>query len=131
VLHFDIDRTFWEVLCVDHLKLLRNTVLWANSEAPVVSVEGPGLLDVVVWRNPGSITVHLVNLTNPMAMKGPYRSFFPVGPHTVQISLASDLQPKKARLLAAEADVDLSRSGTVLTVRVPSILDHEVVAIDL
>ena len=26
---FDIDRTFWEILCVDHGKVLRNAVLWA------------------------------------------------------------------------------------------------------
>jgi len=31
----------------------------------------------------------------------------------------------------AESDVELSRSGTVLFVHVPSILDHEVIAIDL
>jgi hypothetical protein len=128
---FDIDRTFWEVLCADHLKVLRNTVLWANNEAPIVEVDGPGLLDVTVWRNAGSITIHLVNMTNPMAMKGPYRAFFPVGPHTVRISLPSDLQVKKARLLVAETNVDLSRSGGVLTVHLPSILDHEVVVIDL
>ena len=128
---FDIDRTFWEVLCADHLKVLRNTVLWANNEAPIIEVDGPGLLDVTVWRNPGSITIHLVNMTNPMAMKGPYRAFFPVGPHTVRLSLPSDLQPKHGRLLVAETDVEISRSGTVLTVRVPSILDHEVIAIDL
>jgi hypothetical protein len=128
---FDIDRTFWEVLCADHLKVLRNTVFWANNEAPIVEVDGPGLLDVTVWRNAGSITIHLVNMTNPMAMKGPYRAFFPVGPHTVRISLPSDLQVKKARLLVAETNVDLSRSGGVLTVHLPSILDHEVVVIDL
>jgi hypothetical protein len=128
---FDIDRTFWEVLCADHLKVLRNTVLWANNEAPVVEVDGPGLLDVTVWRNPGSITIHLVNLTNPMAMKGPYRTFFPVGPHTVRLSLPSDLNPTHARLLVAETDVEFLRTGSVLTVRVPSILDHEVVAIEL
>jgi hypothetical protein len=128
---FDIDRTFWEVLSADHLKVLRNTVLWANNEAPVVEVDGPGLLDVTVWRNPGSITIHLVNLTNPMAMKGPYRTFFPVGPHTVRLSLPSDLNPTHARLLVAETDVQFLRTGSVLTVRVPSILDHEVVAIEL
>lgn len=127
----DIDRTFWEVLCVDHLKLLRNTVLWANNEAPVVEVEGPGLLDVTVWRNPGSITIHLVNLTNPMAMKGPYRDFFPIGPHTLKFNLPSHLQAKQAQLLVANKSIDLSRSSSQLTVRVPSILDHEVVAIDL
>jgi hypothetical protein len=84
-----------------------------------------------VWRNPGSITIHLVNLTNPMAMKGPYRTFFPVGPHTIRLTLPSDLNPIHARLLVAETDVDFSRSGSVLTVRVPSILDHEVVALEL
>jgi len=128
---FDIDRTFWEVLCADHLKVLRNTVLWANNEPPIIQVDGPGLLDVTLWRNPGSITIHLVNLTNPMAMKGPYRTFFPVGPLTLRLSLPSDLHPTHGRLLVADTNVDLSRSGSVLTVHVPSILDHEVVAIDL
>jgi trehalose utilization protein len=29
---WDIDRTFWEVLAVDHFKLLRNAVDWATGE---------------------------------------------------------------------------------------------------
>ncbi len=33
---WDIDRTFWEVLSVDHLKLLRNAVAWATNEDPPV-----------------------------------------------------------------------------------------------
>lgn len=128
---FDIDRTFWEVLCADHLKVMRNTVLWANNEAPLVEVDGPGLLDVTAWRNPGSITIHLVNLTNPMTMKGPYRDFFPVGPHTVRLKLPSDLQVRRARLLVADRNLDFTHAASMLIVRVPSILDHEVVAIDL
>jgi hypothetical protein len=58
---WDIDRTFWEVLCVDHGKLLRNAVAWATNEEPVVTVTGPGVIDVTVWRQANSITVHLVN----------------------------------------------------------------------
>jgi hypothetical protein len=123
---FDIDRTFWEVLCTDHLKVLRNTILWANNEAPIVEVDGPGLLDVTVWRNSNSVTVHLVNLTNPMAMKGPYRDFFPVGPQVIRLRLPGKLQAKRARLLAATKDV-----GSTLSITVPSVLDHEVVAIDI
>ena len=46
--HSIIDRTFWEVLSADHLKLLRNTLEWAHNEPPVVEVNGPGLLDVTV-----------------------------------------------------------------------------------
>ena len=60
-------------MCVDHGRLLRNAVEWAANEPSPVEVEGLGLLDVSVWRQRESITVHLVNLTNPMMMKGPLR----------------------------------------------------------
>jgi hypothetical protein len=70
----------WEVLCIDHGRLLQNSVRWAaNNEESPVSVSGPGLLDVTVWRQKSSITVHMVNLTNPMTMKGPYRYLIPAG----------------------------------------------------
>ncbi len=128
---FDVDRTFWEVLSADHLKLLRNTVLWANNEEPMVQADGPGFLDVTAWRNPGSITIHLVNLTNPMTMKSPYRGFFPVGAQTLKLSLPSEIHAKQARLLVADKNVAIERSGSALTLTVPSILDHEVVAIDI
>jgi hypothetical protein len=128
---FDIDRTFWEVLNEDHLKVMRNTLLWAHNEAPLVEVTGPGLLDVTAWRNQGSITVHLVNLTNPMAMKGPYRDFFPVGAQTVRLRLPGEIHAKGARLLVAGTSAAIDRSGSTLTLTVPSVLDHEVVAIDV
>jgi putative glycosyl hydrolase-like family 6 (GHL6) protein/glycosyl hydrolase family 42 (putative beta-galactosidase) len=128
---FDIDRTFWEVLSEDHLKVMRNALLWAHDEAPLVEVTGPGLLDVTAWWNPSSITVHLVNLTNPMAMKGPYRDFFPVGAQTLKLNLSGDIRAKQARLLVAGASVAFEISGSTLTLTVPSVLDHEVVAIDI
>ncbi|WP_263352838.1 alpha-amylase family protein [Acidicapsa acidisoli] len=128
---FDIDRTFWEVLSEDHLKMMRNALLWAHDEAPMVEVAGPGLVDVTAWRNPGSITIHLVNLTNPMAMKGPYRDFFPVGAQRIRLRLLGDIPAKEARLLVAGASVPVERSGLTLTLTVPSVLDHEVVAIEV
>ena len=128
---FDIDRTFWEVLSEDHLKVMRNTVSWANNETPVLEVSGPGLLDVTAWRNPGSITVHLVNLTNPMAMKGPYRDFFPVGPQIVKLTVPEGLRATLAKLLVSGKVVAAERSGSMLTFTVPSVLDHEVAAIDI
>ena len=133
---FDIDRTFWEVLCADHLKLLRNTIEWANNpgaqnEAPMIEVAGPGVLDVTIWQNSGSITIHLVNLTNPMTMKGPYRDFFPIGAQTIKLRLPSGIRAKQARLLVSEKVAPINRSGDDLILNVPSILDHEVVAIDI
>ena len=128
---WDIDRTFWEVLCVDHFKLLRNAVTWATHEDPMVTVTGPGVLDVTLWRQKQSLTVHLVNLTNPMMMKGPVRELIPIGEQTVRLRLPDGMRAKQVQLLAADKAARVKRSGPYLNVTVPSILDHEVVAIDL
>jgi hypothetical protein len=128
---WDIDRTFWDVLSVDHFKLLRNAVTWATNEDPPVTVTGPGVLDVTVWRQKASLTVHLVNLTNPMMMKGPVRELIPISEQKVRVRLPDGTQAKRVRLLAAEKRPRVERSGQYLSVTVPAILDHEVVAIDL
>ncbi len=128
---WDIDRTFWEILCVDHFKLLRNTVAWATNEDPMVEVSGRGLLDVTAWRDKHAIVIHLVNLTNPMMMKGPYREFFPIGEQKVKLRLPAGLHAKAAHLLVAGNAAELHRGASGVTITVPSILDHEVLAIDL
>jgi hypothetical protein len=127
---WDIDRTFWEVLCVDHGKLLANAVEWVTKGGQSVTVSGPGVLDLAVWRQKDSMTVHLVNLTNPMMMKGPFRELIPVGEQTVRVRLPDGAKAGKVRLLASGAIPRVVRSGAELTIRAPSILDHEVVAID-
>ena len=128
---WDIDRTFWEVLCVDHGRLLRNAIKWAANEPQPVEVEGPGILDVTAWRQRESMTVHLVNLTNPMMMKGPLREIIPVGPQRVRIRLPAGTRAKSVRLLTAKANPRVEEStGNVITVTVPSVDVHEVVAVD-
>ena len=77
---WDIDRTFWEVLSVDHGSLLaQRRATGPPTKSRRSHVTGPGLLDVTVWRQKQSLTVHLVNLTNPMMMKGPLRELLPPG----------------------------------------------------
>jgi len=127
----DIDRTFWEVLAEDHMKLLRNTVRWATNERQMVEVEGPGLLDVTAWQDRNAVVIHLVNLTNPMAMKGPYRDFFPVGAQKVSVRMPAGMNATSARLLVADKSAAIQRNGRELLISVPSIRDHEVVAIDV
>jgi hypothetical protein len=119
------------VLCVDHFKLLRNAVEWATDEEPVVSVRGPGVLDVTIWRQRDSMTLHLVNLTNPMMMKGPVRELIPIGPQEIRLRLPPGAKPRRVHLLAADQAPPFERSGPNLTLTVPSVLDHEIVAIDL
>jgi hypothetical protein len=128
---WDIDRTLWDVMCVDHLRLLRNAIEWATNEPAPAVVQGPGLIDVTVWRQRDSMTVHLVNLTNPMMMKGPLREVIPIGPQHVSVRLPDGTRPKKVQLLTAGKAVDVKTTGQVVMLTVPSIDVHEVVAIDL
>jgi hypothetical protein len=128
---WDIDRSFWEFLQPDHGALLRNAVAWAANEEPPVKVSGVGLLDVTAWRQKESLTVHLVNLTNPMLMKGPFRELIPVGTQEVKVRLPEGKRVKRVQLLVGGAAPVFTEAGGWLTVTVPSILDHEVVAVDL
>jgi hypothetical protein len=97
----------------------------------VVEVDGPGVLDVTVWRQETSMTVHLVNLTNPMMMKGPIRELIPVGAQEVRVRLPEGAQVQRVRLLAADVSRPVRVSEGVLSIHVPSVLDHEVIAVDL
>jgi hypothetical protein len=128
---WDISRTFWDVMGVDHLRLLRNAVMWAANEQPPAVVEGPGIIDVTVWRQKTSMTVHLVNLTNPMMMKGPLREVIPVGGQRVRITLPDGVQARKVTLLTAGTSPPVQSAGRVVTLTVPSVDVHEIIAIDL
>jgi hypothetical protein len=129
---FDLDRTYWEILAADHGRLLSNAVTWALNGEEGVHVQGPGLLDVTLWRQENSIALHLVNLTNPMMMRGFVREPVPVGAQKIALKLPAGAVPGKIALLESGGTVrDLaSRNGT-LTFTVPSVSVHEVVAIDL
>jgi hypothetical protein len=129
---WDIDRTFWEVLSVDHAKLLRNATIWATNEPAPLEVEGKGILDVSIWEQKNSITAHLVNLTNPMMLKGPLREVIPISRQVVRIRPPKDgRRVTKARRLVAGGEVLFREEEGAIVVELPSIELHEVVALDL
>ena len=126
----DIDRTFWDVLDVDHAHLLRNSVLWATNETAPVTVEGPGVLDISVWEQSSSMTVHLVNLTNPMMMKGPVREIIPVGQQHLRIQIPEGRRVQGAKLLVTGKTIPLRTEQASILLDLPSINLHEVVAVN-
>ncbi len=128
---WDIDRTYWEVLAVDHGTLMKNAVAWATNEDAPVTVTGRGVVDVTFWRQKSSLTVHLVNLTNPMMMKGPVRELLAIGEQRVRLRLPDGLNARGVQLLVAGRTPEYSQAGGLLEVVVPSIAAHEVVAIDV
>jgi hypothetical protein len=119
---------------VDHGKLLRNAVLWATNEATngfgPVTVEGKGIVDVAVWEQKNSMTVHLVNLTNPMMMKGPVRETIPLAAQKLRIQVPAGRRVKRVHLLSAGSEVAYRAESGAIALEVPEIGVHEVVALD-
>jgi hypothetical protein len=126
----DIDRTFWETLNFDQARLLRNAVLWATDEPAPLTVAGKGVLDVSVWTQKNSMTAHLVNLTNPMMMKGPIREIIPITAQQVKLQIPAGRRVKQVQLLVAGTKIHYTNEEGVLHLEVPSIALHEVVAVD-
>ena len=128
---FDIDRTFWEVLASDHGTVLRNAVAWAHGGAQPLVVTGKGILDVSLWEQKGSITAHLVNLTNPMMLKGPVRELIPSPPQKVRIAIPKGKTVKNVKLLVSSGPPKYRAVAGAIEVEIPPIELHECVAVDL
>jgi hypothetical protein len=127
---WDIDRAFWQYMALDHGRLLNNTIRWTLNEEPVVTVKGVGMIETTAWRQKQSMTVHLVNLTNPMMMKGPFRELIPVSAEvTVRVPESKKVTGVHL-LLSNQKPVYTIKDGNVL-LTVPKLMDHEIVALDL
>ena len=128
---WDIDRTFWNILNVDHGRLLGNIFNWSLNEELPVNVRGKGILDITAWQQDRSMTVHLVNFTNPMMMKGPFRELLAVGEQSVTIKIPKGSNVRKVKLLVSGEVPQFEISDRHVKLSVPNILDHEVIALDV
>ncbi|GHB67506.1 alpha-amylase family protein [Persicitalea jodogahamensis] len=125
----DLDRTFWKMLNVDHRVLLHNIIDWALDEAPITTIIGPGVVDSTVWQQEKSMTVHLVNLTNPMMMKGPFRELIPIDTQ-VTVQVPAGKKVSRVKLLMRGTEPKFAHKNGKITVDVRGLLDHEIVALD-
>lgn len=128
---WDIDRTFWEVLDVDHARLIRNAVNWTTREEPAAMVKGLGMIDLAVWTQNGSMTVHIVNLTNPMMMKGPLREVIPLPRQHVTVRVPKGAKVSKAHFLVAGGSAPFQQRNGIVEIEVPTVGIHEIIALDL
>jgi len=95
-----------------------------------LEVEGPGLLDVHLYRQAGRLILHVVNLTNPAAFRPYATELHPVGPLRVRLARPKDLRPARARRLVAGGEAPCAAAGDWLELTVDRVLDHEVVVIE-
>jgi hypothetical protein len=66
-----------------------------------------------------------------MMMKGPLRELIPVSEQQVRLRLPDGARVGRVHLLAADKKPQFTQRERELHVIVPSIFDHEVVAVDL
>ena len=125
----DIDRRYALMNLPDHGNLLANLVRWAAGDSIPLRVEGPGLIDCHLYRQPGRMILHLVNLTSAGTWRAPVEELIPVGPHRVSVRLADGMKGDAVRLLASESKAAAAVQNGWCSFEVRSITDHEVAVI--
>ena len=116
----DLDRRFGRDNLPDHGDLLANLVRWAAGDAIPLTVKGKGFIDCHLYRQPGRMILHLVNLTNAATARAPVHELISVGPLTVRVKLVADVPGRhKRRLVAREEVRDRSRGRLGLRSRSP------------
>ncbi len=128
----DIDRQYGRSNLPDHGNLLRNLVAWAAGQKGFgfpLTVEGAGLVDTHLYRQPGRLVLHLVNLTNENTWRQPLDELIPIGPLKVKVKLEAGIGGQHLRLLVAGGAIPGTLSGGWCHFEVPRIVDHEVVVI--
>ncbi len=123
----DIDRRYSRDRLPDYARLLGNLARWAAGELPV-EVTGPGIFDCNAYTQEGRVITHLVNLT--AAGWTPMEEMVPVGPLELRVRLGNGMRGRSARLLVAGSTQPVRVRDGYAQVRVPSVLDHEVVVIE-
>jgi hypothetical protein len=75
------------------------------------------------------MTVHMVNLTNPMMMKGPFRELIPVSCQAT-VNIPDNYKVHKVSLLVSGQEPPFKIQGNKITLLIPQVLDHEIIGID-
>ncbi len=124
---WNIGEIFWEVMAADHAVLIGNAIRWALKDRSRVEVEGLGIVDIATREAGNKLSVHLVNLTNPMMMKGPIREPIELTRQMVSVALPDGASTARVRLLVSKKEPDVRLGGGRVEVHLPPVLTGEVV----
>jgi hypothetical protein len=126
----DLDRRFARNNLPDHGDLLANLVRWSLGNELPLRVEGPGLLDCHLYRQPGRLVLHLINLTSAGTWRPPLHELIPVGPLRVSVRLPEGIRAGRMRQLVSRKESRLRPERGWARLEVSSVLDHEVIIIE-
>jgi hypothetical protein len=125
----DLDRRFGRDNLPDHANLLANVFRWTAAGRIPLEVQGAGLIDCHLYRQPGRLILHLVNLTNEGTWRAPLDELIAVGPLTVRVKLPDDVKGHGGQYLVSKGKPSVAVKQGWATFEVKSVLDHEVVVI--
>jgi hypothetical protein len=125
----DLDRRFARDNISDTGNLLANIVRWAANDDIPLTIDGPGLLDCHLYRQPGRLIAHIVNLTNEGTWRGPIDELIPVGPLRVAVRLPDGVRGRGVQLLVSSRTPVLRSINGRAHFELDSIADHEVAVI--
>jgi hypothetical protein len=126
---WNIGEIFWKVMAVDHARLIANAVRWALGKKPQVTIEGKGIVDVVLRESEAGLALTLFNLTNPMMLKGPVRENYPLGAQKLSFEIPSGKSVARVWLVVADCSAHFNVEADRVVVDVPGIDRLEVVHI--
>lgn len=125
----DVDRCYGRTHLPDLGDLLSNAVAWAAADHIPLKVTGPGYLDCKLYRQPGRMIAHLVNLSGANQTPGALEEFLPVGP--IQVSIRMDECPASTvRLRVSEVDYPVEVRDGWAHVELPSLVHHELIVLE-
>ncbi|MFL5620509.1 MAG: Tat pathway signal protein [Gemmatimonadaceae bacterium] len=126
----DLDRRYATDNLPDHGDLLANLVRWAARDSIALHVDGPGLLNVELYRQSDRLLLHVVNLTGAGSWRAPMEEIIPVGPIGVRLR---DPAPSVARVVrwrvGGRTERVVPRDGW-LRLTLPLVHDHELAVIE-
>jgi hypothetical protein len=127
----DIDRRYELGNIPDHGDLMANLVRWAMKDSLPLEVKGPGLIDCHLYRQPGRLVLHMVNLTSAGTWRIPVEELIPVGPLSVRVKLPEGVAGKRLLLaVSGGSATPVHRQDGWAQFEVKSILDHEVAILE-
>ena len=125
----DLDRRFGRDNLPDHGNLLANLFRWVAADRIPLEVRGSGLIDCHLYRQPGRLVLHLVNLTNEGTWRAALDELIPVGPLAVRLKLPDDVKGRSSQFLVGNGSSAVTVRQGWVSFDVKSVLDHEVVVV--
>ncbi len=122
----DIDRRYWRGNLPDHANLLANLIRWAARGRIPLAVEGTGLIDCHLYRQPGRLLLHVVNV---QAGRSPIDELVPMGPFRIRVKLPPDVAGRIVDLRVSGEKRPAAAQDGWLSFEIRSVADHELAVI--